>query len=180
MDWLDFDNVGTGLIAIFTGLTAWVTWKLYEDQKAQRLPAVFLRCDMFDNGCRLRITVRNRADHPMRVIGMEVVNSGQIGLVKYRGSASGTRGTQRINEVYGEGPAQRSVETDMTLTSVNRNSDSGYREYVLFASRPPAQIEMKIFCDPSDGSGAQQIIRRSYRFSVSERRTITKFSLPND
>lgn len=180
MDWLTFTNVTAGLTTLFTGLTGFVTWRLYQDQKAQQLPAVFLRCETYDNGCKLRVTVRNRADHPMRVTEITVLNSARIGLAEYTGGISGHLGNRPAREVYGRAPARRAMPVAMTLTSAKRDDDSGYREYVLFAANPPARIEVEVTCDPSDGSNGLIKVKRTLSFSEKEREIIAKMQLHTD
>lgn len=172
MDWLTFQNVTSALIALFTGITGLVSWKIYRDQRNQRLPAVFLRCKRYDNACKLRITVRNRADHPLRVTAISVVNFGRIGLAQHIGGLDGTRGKERVYETYGKVPAKRSMEVEMTLTSSGRDGDSGYREFILSATNPPARIEIEVSIDPSDGSDETIAVRRAYKFTEDERRII--------
>lgn len=171
MEWLTFANIATTLIVAFTGLTGYATWRTHRDRLSQRIPTVFVRCDEHDNGCTINVTLRNRANHPMRVRSIHVENSRQIALVEFRSGMSSSTWSQ----VHGKGSASSQFDIDMTLTSSGKDGDTGSRKYILTARNPPAYIKLLVNYDPADGSQGEKVIKRMYKFSEAERAAISEF-----
>lgn len=167
------------LTAIFTALTAYIAWKVMKGQHHAALPSAFLGLDKYQNGLTLRVTIRNRHSHPIRVTNIEVSKPRSIKLAPVRGSSSGHIGsgvnTQPVHSVsYGDAEPKASWPLDITLGSQGRGSDNAYRDFVIFTtSKKLKKITVTVKIDPSDGTNKIWKLSRSITVNSQESALIT-------
>lgn len=168
------------LIAAFTGVTAWATWRALKIQQSSTLPAVFLELEPYDNGLVLSVTVRNRSDHPQRVESIHLLKPRLAKLLPVQDYSNGeySDGT-RVNAAYGadEIPS-KAMPADMVLGSAGRPSDSGHREYLIRDSTSDArEVKVKVVVDPSDGTWKKHSIVREINLPKELRSLLEKSGL---
>ncbi|MGY6636279.1 MAG: hypothetical protein ACXIUO_04010 [Erythrobacter sp.] len=177
MEWLTYSNVTTGLIAFFTGLTGIISWRIYSDQKARILPAIFLETDQYDNGLLITVTIRNRNDHAMRVNQIKTPLLSEFKLVSHEGTDFGNPWDDpHIKKLIHRYETPKRIQhVDMTLGSAGRDSASGSRSFVLHAKKASSTIEIIVSFDLSDGRTKPKSLKRRLKLSNVERESINEF-----
>ncbi len=69
-------DVANSLTALFTGGALFLAYLAFMAQKNSTRPAFFVTVLPYDNAVSLSVTVRNRSDHPMRVVSLTSLTEG--------------------------------------------------------------------------------------------------------
>lgn len=141
-------------------------------------PTMFLQTELFDNGLVLRVTIRNRSSHPLKIVNL-TVNSG-FGSLRISPVASSFRGNeatsrQPVSSVeHRKDEVGTSFKTDMTLGSAGLGGDSGYRKFVVLKLKRSrvTRLTLTAMIDPSDGFSRPYSIRRTINFSKDDAKDI--------
>lgn len=162
------------LTCLFTGITAYIAWKVMKAQETASLPTMFLKIERYDNGVLLRFSFRNRHNHPIKIL--RVKSSGCSPSVKLSLVTSkmiGTIGTKPVRQISTNGIADYSIPINMELGSAERGSDSGEREFQLLSTLLPSQtLYFSALVDMCDGTEKYFIIKRKITLSEELRKII--------
>ena len=150
----------TVLITIFTGATAVIAWLVFRDQTADRWPAIFIEFRRYDNELSLKMTVRNRSNHPMKITNFHLKKPKNSGLLRHHTSFNGRRGETNVNEIFSrDSPPADNFEMDITLGSAGLGSDTASRLFIVRGSAMKPKLHIVVSVDPSDG--ASKVIQLS-------------------